>query len=290
MSLWLALTWLVSAAICFAVFVFCRKRIADIGEQVAAEIDNRVNKVSRTERDAEARLLEAFSSFDNPAEAVQRYQKTMAEIFACPQAKPPWNWSQEDLDLWRKQTESKERANRSRSTVLAAVIIILALNVGATVATVITLNTVRPVPAIQAGSANIAAPSSSQLPLPVSIPAQSPATSLPPLPTQYPPTPPDDIYNDGTKQSPNDVDSIQNSGDTLNEPSPGPNTDDRILDGSDTTDKGNFFIGPNTDTNTSNKDTCNAAKDVGQDINSIPNCKMTESSDSQSKSKGHKNE
>lgn len=292
MSLWLALTWLVCAAICFAVFGFCRKRIADIGEQAAEEIENRVNKILKAERDAEARLSEAFTSFDNPAEAIRIYQKIMTDIFPCRQADPAWNWTRKDLELWRKLTESKERANRSRSTVLAAVIIILALNIAATVTTVIALNTVSPVPAIQTGSANIATTSSSRLPLPVSIPAQSLAASLPPLPTQYSPMLPDDTYNNGTKQSGNDVDSVQNSGDALNEPAPGPNINDAFSGGSDTLDRANFFITPNTDSETSNNhDPCNLAADVGQDINSIPNSNTPESSDlEESRSIGENNE
>ena len=61
MSLWLAIIWLICAAICLAVFGFCRKRMADVGQQVAEEVENSVKKILKAERDAETRLLESFT-------------------------------------------------------------------------------------------------------------------------------------------------------------------------------------------------------------------------------------
>lgn len=259
MSLWLSLIWLTCAAICFAAFVFARKRIADIREQVAEEMENRVNKIAAAERNAQVRLLETFTNFGNPAEAIRIYQKIMADIFRCPQAKPPWNWSQEDLQLWRKQAEGKQTASRSRSTILTAVIVILALTLGAAVTTVISLNTIRPLSPAQTGLANIAGSPTAPLPLPVSMAAQSPA-GLPPLPTQYSPLPPDDTYN-AAKQPAGDVNnSLQNSGNTVNKKPRVPDIDDDI---------------PDSD------DGGNGIKDAGGDIKTVPNCNMTESCDSQ---------
>jgi len=291
MSLWLALTWLVCAAVCIGVFGFCRKRIADIGERVAEEMENRVNKIATAERNAEVRLLETFSNFGNPPEAIRIYQKIMADIFRCPQAKPPWNWSQEDLQLWRKQAEGKQTTSRSRSTILTAVIVILALTLGAAVTTVISLNTIRPLPPAQTGLANIAGGSTAPLPPPVSMPAQSPPAGLPPLPTQYSPMPPDDTYNP-TKQPAGDVDnSLQNSSDAVNKKIPGPDIDGDIPDSGDTPDKAEH-ITPDIDGEVSNSDDGgNGIKDVGGDINNIPNSNTTESSDLEgSKSIGENDE
>ena len=49
MSLWLAVIWLVCAAICIAVFGLCRKRMADVAQQVAEEVENVINKILSAE-------------------------------------------------------------------------------------------------------------------------------------------------------------------------------------------------------------------------------------------------
>jgi len=248
MSLWLAVIWLVCAAICIAVFGFCRKRMADVGQQVADEVQNSVNKILKAERDAETRLLEAFTSFDNPAEAIRIYQKIMTEIFPCSEASPPWKWTREDVELWRKQFESKQRANRSRSTVLAVVVIILALNIAAAVTTVITLNSIKPVWSTPTGPANVSGTTTSWLPQPVSMPPQSlPVTNLPSA--YLPPIPTDDAL-DKTKQLAPDVDNSILPDDPLNEKPPIPNTDDKISNGIDPVDKSKLFIKPGADSDT----------------------------------------
>lgn len=288
MSLWLAVIWLVCAAICIAVFGFCRKRMADVGQQVAEEVENSVNKILKAERDAETRLLEAFTSFDNPAEAIRTYQKIMTEIFPCPQANPPWNWTREDIELWRKQTESKQRANRSWSTVLAALIIILALNIGAAVTTVIALNTIRPVLSTGQGLVNTGGAPTGQLPPPISVPPQlPPASGLPPLPTTGPPIPADDVLDKTQLPAPDVDNNLPNSSVPLDKNTPSSVMDDRISGGIDTPDKSRLFIKPNSDSDISdNDDTSSVSKDKYQDIEAIPDCNITEPS----KSKGQDNE
>jgi len=283
MSLWLAVIWLVCAAVCIAVFGFCRKRMADVGQQVAEEVENSVKKILKAERDAETRLLEAFTNFDNPAEAIRIYQKIMTEIFPCPQASPPWNWTREDVELWRKNTESKQRANRSRSTVLAVVVIILALNIAAAVTTVIALNTIKPVMSTATGPLGIGGTPTGQLPQPVSMPPQSlPVTNLP---STYLPLIPTDDTLDKTKPPAPDVDNSILAGDPLNEKPPIPNTDDKISSGIDPVDKSKLFIKPGVDSDTANSgdETGSLPKDIDQNVNTVDNCATTKPSDSQSK-------
>jgi hypothetical protein len=98
MSLWLALIWFVCVAICLGVFGFCRKRLADIAQQVAEGVENYVNNILKAEREAEARPLEAFSNFENLEDAIQSCQKTESEIFRSPQARVLWNWALENLE------------------------------------------------------------------------------------------------------------------------------------------------------------------------------------------------
>lgn len=198
MSLWLALTWLICAAICGAVFAFCKKRTADIGQRVAEEIENRVNKILAAERDAESRLLESFTNFDNPAEAIRIYQKITSEIFSSHNSKPAWNWTGDDIKLWRRQCLAQETASRGRATVLTTGIIILAVIIAATLTTVITLNSVNPVLASAGSSANTA--SSGTLPQAVSLPSQNVIKNLPPLPTKSSAVPADNFT--GTNQPP----------------------------------------------------------------------------------------
>jgi len=133
MSLWIALIWLVCAVICAGTFFFCRKRLADIAQQVSEEYENRVTKILEAEHNAEAQLLDAFSNFGNSAAATQAYQKAETEIFRSTQVKPLWNWSLDDLELWRKRAESKKTAGLARPVILTAVIVILAINTAAAV-------------------------------------------------------------------------------------------------------------------------------------------------------------
>jgi len=284
MSLWLAVIWLVCAAICLAVFCLCRKRMADVGQQVAEEVENSVNKILKTERDVETRLLEAFTGFDNPAEAIQIYQKIMTKIFRCPQANPPWNWTREDLELWRKQQENKHRANRSRSTVLTAVIIILALNIAATVTTVIALNNL-PALSATAGPAGIGGAPIGQLPLPVSVPPQlPPASGISPLPTTYPPTPADDVLDKTQSPDPNIDNNISNSSAAPDEKQPIPDINDRITGGIDTPDKSKLSSNPGSNSDILDNDyTSSVSKEIYQDVEAVPDCDTTEPSGSQSK-------
>lgn len=183
MSLWIALIWLVCAVVCAGIFLFCRKRLADVAQQVSEEFENQVSKILEADRNAEARLLETFSSFGNSAEAIQIYQKAEAEIFRSPQAKPSWNWSCEDLEFWRKRAEGKARAGRSRPVILGVVVVVLALSTAAAITSVVTLNSVRPIMVAQASPVGTAIAFGEQLPPPV---------SLPPLPTEWSQTLPDD--------------------------------------------------------------------------------------------------
>jgi len=287
MSLWLAVIWLICAALCIAVFGFCRKRIADVGQQVSEEVGNSVNKILKAERDAEARLLEAFTSFNNPAEAIRIYQKIMTEIFPCPQANPGWNWTREDLELWRKDTESQQRANRSRSTVLAVVVIILALNIAAAVTTVIALNTIKPAMSSTTGSLGIGGTAAGQLPQPVSIPPQSlPVTNLP---STYPPPIPTDDDPDKTKPPAPDVDNSILPEDPLNKKPPTPNADDKISSGINRVDRSKLFLKPGTDSTTSNSvnKTGNLPKDIDQNRKTVDDNDTIDPFDSQSKGEDH---
>jgi len=255
--------------------------MADVGQQVAEEVENSVKKILKAERDAETRLLEALTSFDNPAEAIRIYQKIMTEIFPCPQASPPWNWTREDIEIWRKNTESKQRANRNRSTVLAVVVIILALNIAAAVTTVIALNNV---PALSATAwlAGIGGTPISQLPQPVSMPPQSlPVTNLPS--TYLPPIPADDVLGK-TKPPTPDVDNSILPGDPLNEKPPDSDADDRITGGIGTPDKSKPAGNPDPNRDIlDNDDTSSVSKEIDQDLNTVDNCDTTKPSDSQSK-------
>jgi len=258
--------------------------MADVGQQVAEEVENSVKKILKAERDAETRLLESFTGFDNPAEAIRIYQKIMTEIFPCPQASPPWNWTREDVELWRKNTESKQRANRSRSTVLAVVVIILALNIAAAVTTVIALNNV-PALSATAGLAGIGGTPIGQLPQPVSMPPQSlPAPSIPPLPTTYPPIPADDVLGKAKSPVPNIDNNILNSNAALDEKPPIPDMNDRITGGIDTPDKSKPAGNPDSNSDIlDNDDTSSVSKEIDQDVNTVDNCDTTKPSDSQSK-------
>lgn len=188
MSLTLALVWVVCFAVCLCVFAFCRKRLADIEQQVAEEIDNNINIILKSEREAESQLLTRFSDFENTAEAINAYQKTESEIFHCPRAKPPWNWSSEELEFWRKCGIEKEKTHRGRPVILAILIVILAVNIAAATITVITLN-VAPVTVSQ----SLPAGTSSFLPPAVSLPVQSWPDASSSLPENVSSVPPDNL-------------------------------------------------------------------------------------------------
>lgn len=186
MSLWIALIWVVCAAICLGIFAFCRKRLADAAQHVSEEFENRINKILEAERNAEDQLLEDFSNFGNSPQAIQEYQKTEAEIFTNHQAKPSWNWSSDDLEIWRKRAESRERAGRARPVILAVAVLILSLSIISSVTSVIMLNNVNPVMMAQTLPGGTIPTVGGQLP---------PSIELPPLPTTSPPTPADGSTN-----------------------------------------------------------------------------------------------
>lgn len=179
MSLWIALIWVICAATSLAIFAFCRKRIADLAHQVGEEFNNQLNKILEAERNAEAQLLEAFSSFGNIAQAIQDYQKAEAELFTNHQAKPRWNWSHDDLQLWFRRAESKERASRCRPLILSVVVLILAFTSAASVSSVILLNNANPLQVAHTSPAGTGPAAAGQLP---------PSLALPPLPTVQPVT------------------------------------------------------------------------------------------------------
>ena len=217
MSLWLALVWIVFIAILVGIYAFYRKRMADIAQQVAYETGNRIEKVLKAENVAEGRLLESFESFANPTEAVRAYQKTLAEAFPCPQASPPWNWTREDLELWRGQVQREQSSSRSRPTILASVVIALALTIGATVVTTITLNTVKPASPI-AMQNGVAGGIPVQLPPSVSLPVQAiPAASPSVLPTAIAPAPASNPAG-AAAPAPADIDSSWDSSKTTSYP------------------------------------------------------------------------
>lgn len=208
MSLWIALIWVICAAICLGIFAFCRKRLADVAQQVSEEFQNWINKILEAERNAEDQLLEAFSSFGNSAQAIQEYQKTEAEIFTNHQAKPSWNWSLDDLEIERKRAEAKERAGRGRPVILAVAVLILSLGIVSSVTSVIMLNNVNPVMMAQTSPGSTIPTAGGQLP---------PSIPLPPLPTTSPPTPADGS-TDWTHQASPSVSSTITDGNNVAQP------------------------------------------------------------------------
>lgn len=180
MSLWLALLWFGCGVVGFAVFVVCRKRVADIARQVGEEIEHRIRRVLDAERAAEEQLRRAFLEFQNPAEAIHRFQKARAEIESSPRANPPWAWTHTDLEFARKQAVAEETAHRCRSPVVAAIIIILALTIATATATVILSNTLQ----------SAIVPSNAAGPM-AGIPGGWASPNLPTLPVATPPAPPD---------------------------------------------------------------------------------------------------
>lgn len=208
MSLWVALIWVVCAAICLGIFAFCRKCLADVAQHVSEEFQNRINKILEAERNAEDQLLEAFSSFGNSAQAIQEYQKTEAELFTNHQAKPLWNWSMDDVQIWRKRSEARERAGRGRPVILAVAVLILSLGIVSSVTSVIMLNNVNPVMMAQTSSVGTSSAAARQLP---------PSIALPPLPTAQPVTSVGDSA-DWTYQTPLAVSNTIADSNTVSQP------------------------------------------------------------------------
>ena len=183
MSLWIAVLWVGFTAMCLATFVLCRKCVADIAHEVAEEMNHRLRKILEAERAIDDRLVEAFSSFQNPAEAVQEYKTAQATIEGIPRTNPSWKWTADDLEQMRKRTEAKETARRCRPSIVASIIVILALTVAAATTTVILSNSVQPVLAAQALPAAPPNPPVSSLPPPANLPTLPP---LLPMPIQTP--------------------------------------------------------------------------------------------------------
>jgi len=208
MSLWIALIWIVCAAICLGIFAFCRKRLADVAQHVSEEFLNQINKILEAERNAEDQLLEVFSSFGNSAQAIQEYQKTEAEIFTNHQARPSWNWSVDDVQIWRKRAEARERAGRGRPVILAVAILILSLSIVSSVTSVIMLNNVNPVMMAKTSPGSIVPTQGGQLP---------PSIPLPPLPTAQPVTSVGDSA-DWTYQTPSAVSNTITDSNTAAQP------------------------------------------------------------------------
>lgn len=222
MSLWLTLIWAVCAAVYVGVYAFCRKKMADISGEVAEEINNRVRKVFKAEHDAEARLFESFESFGDPTEAVRAYQKTLADTFSCPQANSAWNWTREDVELWRGRALREASGSRCRPTLMTAVIIVLAVTIGAALVTTITLNTVKPISAVAMQTSANGTPigAAGPLPAPVSLPLQTMQSAGPPvLPTAYTPAPTNNAVDTQGFLS-NGGDSIRSNRDAVRSASP----------------------------------------------------------------------
>jgi hypothetical protein len=257
--------------------------MADVAQQVAEEVENSINKILKSERDAEARLLEAFTGFENPAEAIRTYQRIMTEVFPCPQSNPPWNWTRDDLEIWRKQQENRSRANRSRSTVLTTVIIILALNIAAAVTTVVMLNNV-PVLSTLTGPVGTGGDQMGQLPQPISVPPQlTPVHNIPPLPTTNPPIPANNIFDNTQSPDPNLDSNIQNSSTALDEKPTDPNNNYRITGGVVTSNNSKTPVNQDSPNDTSKNDISSVSQDIDRDVEVIPDCNTSEPSGSQSK-------
>jgi len=185
MSLWLALLWGCACAAGFVVYILCRKWMADIGHEVAEEVDHQIRRVLKAAREAEEQLRDEFLDFRNPSAAIQVFQKVRGEIAGAPRASPQWNWSDADLELLRKQSVADETARRYRPWAFASIVGVVALTVGTAVASVILSNAVQPVLATPANAASVAGGSlPPALPAPVnwSPPASTPV-NLPTLPT-----------------------------------------------------------------------------------------------------------
>lgn len=216
MSLWLALLWVAYSALGLGIFLVCRKRVADIAQQVAEEIDHRVRRALKAERDADAQLCDAFVAFQNPADAVQAYQRAQSEIDGVPQTSPTWAWSHSDLDLLRKRAVTEESASRSRGPIVGSIVAVLALTVAAGVATVILSNSVQPALAPPTAVANTGGNPGGALPPPVSLPT-APQTWPAPL---------DDANDKATTSAPGAAAPQQSSSPNVDKDAPGSNGTD----------------------------------------------------------------
>jgi hypothetical protein len=181
--------WGVACAAGLVVFVLYRKRKADIGHDVAEEVDHNIRRILKAAREAEEQLRDAFLHFQNQSGTVQSFQKARGDIAGAPRASPTWNWSDADLELQRKRTVADETAHRCRPWAFASIVGVVALTVGTAVASVILSNSVQPVVAPTATPASVASYAGGFLP--------------PPLPTlpQVPP-PPDITGNPLTASAP----------------------------------------------------------------------------------------
>ena len=178
MSLWLAFLWLAFGILAFGIFVLCRQRLADIGQQVADEIDHRIRSILKAEREIDQELLQALVAFENPREAISRWQKAQSEIAGIPPANPPWTWSADQLDRMRKACLADETAHRVRRPVVASILSILVLTLASAVVTVVLSNSAKPVLATTAGQTTTIRQPSAPWP---------PAVNLPTLPSAIPP-------------------------------------------------------------------------------------------------------
>ncbi len=185
MSLWLALMWFVVCAVGFVIFIFCRKRKADIGHDVGEEVDHAIRRIQKAAREAEEQLRDAFFEFRNPSAAVQEFQKSRGEIEGVPRASPTWNWSDADLDLLRKRSVADETARRYRPWAFASIVGIVALTVGTAVASVLLSNGEPSVLATPANTVSVGGGSPPPaLPAPVNWSPPTPTpVNLPTLPT-----------------------------------------------------------------------------------------------------------
>jgi len=195
--------WFVVCAVGFVIFILCRKRKADIGLEVAEEVDHAIRRIQKAAREAEEQLRDAFLDFRNPSAAVQEFQKARGEIEGVPRANPNWGWSEDDLGLLRKRSVADETARRYRPWAFASIVGIVALTVGSAVASVILTNSEPPALATPANTASLAggspppalpAPvnwSPTPAPMPVNLPPPPTSAGLPPLPPSAPYVPAD---------------------------------------------------------------------------------------------------
>jgi uncharacterized membrane protein SpoIIM required for sporulation len=231
MYLWLSLLWVAACAVGFVVYVFCRKWIADIGHEVAEEVDHQIRRVLKAAREAEEQLRDTFLNFQNPSAAVQTFQKARGEIVGAPRASPQWNWTDADLELLRKQSIAAETDRRSRPRVVGSIVGVVVLAICVGVVTVILSNSVQPVMAPPTMPAIAASNAGGALPPPVNLSPVTPPTNWPPsapasasLPTLPPALPaPADVAGNApiaSAQGPNNgVNSAQ--GGALTQPTSG---------------------------------------------------------------------
>jgi len=187
MNLWLALLWLGYGTVALGVFLFCRKRLADIRGEVSEEIDHRLRRIRERAQEADDALCQAFVAFKPTAQAIQDYQKTRGETEGVPRTNPPWDWADADMEHAQKRAATAESARRSRGPILTSIAAMLGLTLATALATVILSDSVAPVMANPSTGAGAA--SSGGLP---AAPVSLPTTSYPPAtPTDATDTPDD---------------------------------------------------------------------------------------------------